>query len=252
MKLLIASDLHLELGEAWEPPPIDYDVLVLAGDIDAGTKGFERFRSRDGRPLIYVCGNHEYYGRSLQATLDELRALSSHDAHFLENSSVQIGDVRFLGATLWTDFELHGLAKRREVMATAAEQMADYDRIFVSKDGPKPVRLTPADTLRLHQESRAWVTCELAKSHAGPTVVVTHAAPSLQSIGLRFRTDLISASFASDLEAMIEEYQPELWVHGHTHNAADYHIGATRIVGNPKGYPGERFVGFRDGLVIEV
>lgn len=252
MKLLIASDLHLELGEAWTPPPVDYDVLVLAGDIDAGTRGFERFRSRDGRPLIYVCGNHECYGRSLQATIDELRALSSYDTYFLENSSVEIDGVRFLGSMLWTDFELHGLAKRREAMAVAAEQMADYSRIFVRKDGPKPVRLTPADTLRLHQESRAWLTCELAKPFGGRTVVVTHAAPSLRSIAPRFRVDLISASFASNLETMIEEYQPALWVHGHTHNHADYCIGRTRVIGNPRGYPGERGVGFRPGLVIEV
>lgn len=252
MKLLIASDLHLELGEPWEPPPVDYDVLVLAGDIDAGTRGFERFRSQDSRPLVYVCGNHELYGRSLPAALDELRALSYGDSYFLENSSAVIDGVRFLGAMLWTDFELHGLAKRREAMAVAAEQMRDYELIYVSKDGPKATRLTPVDTLRLHQESRAWLTCELAKSHSGPTVVVTHAAPSLQSIALRFRTDLISAAFASDLEALIEEYQPTLWVHGHTHNHADYCLGRTRVIGNPRGYPGERFVGFRDGLVIEV
>ena len=256
MKLLIASDVHLEFGERWMPPDVDYDALILAGDIHIGTKGWKLYRGWMDRPLVYVAGNHEFYGQNMPATIREFRSLGADGAcvgsHFLEGSSVVIDGVRFLGATLWTDFALHGAAKKREAMAAAAEQMEDYKRIFVDKDGLKTVRLTPADTLRLHQESRGWLTRELAKPHPGPTVVVTHSAPSIQSIALRFRVDLISASFASSLDALIEEHQPALWIHGHTHNAADYHIGATRVVGNPKGYPGERFVGFRNRLVVEV
>ena len=256
MKLLIASDIHLEFGERWMPPDIDYDAIVLAGDVHVGIKGFRLYGGWMDRWMVYVAGNHEFYAQNLPATVRQLQGLGAEaervGSFYLEKSSTEIDRVRFIGCTLWTDFCLFGAGRQAEAMAVAEERMADYHKIIVAKDGPLKVRLKPADTLRMHHQSRAWIERELAKSHDGPTIVVTHHAPSLQSVPERFRDDLIAAAYASDLEAVIDRYQPALWIHGHTHVAVDYHIGATRIVANPRGYPGETYAGFRPRLVVEV
>ncbi|WP_407280870.1 metallophosphoesterase [Aromatoleum evansii] len=256
MKLGIASDVHLEFGEPWEPADLDYDVLVLAGDIDVGTKGFKRFRGWRGRWMIYVAGNHEFYGQNMPATVRQLHGLRAEaeraGSFFLEKSSTVVEGVRFLGTTLWTDFQLFGTHRRGEAMNAAEEQMTDYRKIVALKDGPTKVMLSAVDTLRIHEYARDWLAHELAQPHDGPTVVVTHHAPSIQSIAPRFRGDLVTAAYASNLEGLILEHQPTLWIHGHSHVACDYRIGATRVVANPKGYPGETFVGFQPRLVVEV
>lgn len=256
MKLLIASDIHLEFGERWMPPDIDYDVLVLAGDIHVGTRGYKLYRGWMDRPLLYVAGNHEFYGRVLPATIREFHGLGAEGervlSFFLEKSTAEIDGVRFLGCTLWTDFEVFGCDRRDEAMAVAVRTMRDYWKIYVAKDGPTKVLLSPHDTLRFHKQSREWLAKELAKPHDGPTVVLTHHAPSVRSIPPRYRDDLVSAAYASNLEPLIEEFQPAAWIHGHTHVGVDYHIGATRIVCNPRGYPGETFVGYGPRLVLEI
>lgn len=255
MKLYVASDLHLEFGNDWKPLDIDYDVLVLAGDIHKTTKGFRRYRGWNDRRMVYVAGNHEFYRQNLPATLREFQGLRAESelagSFFLEKSSAEIDGVRFLGCTLWTDFLVHGEALQADAMTIAGDEMSDYSSIVILKDGPTKVKLAPDDTLRLHQQSRAWLERELAKPHDGPTVVVTHHAPSIRSVE-RYRSDLISAAYASNLEALIERYQPALWIHGHSHTACDYQIGQTRVVCNPRGYPAETFTGFRPRLVIEI
>ena len=118
--------------------------------------------------------------------------------------------------------------------------------------GDAPVRrLVPADTVRWHEASRAWLTARLGEQHVGPTLVVTHHAPHPASLDPRFAGDGTDCFFASDLSALIERHGPDVWVHGHVHQRRDYIVGCTRIVCNPRGYPGERS-GFDPGLVIEV
>ncbi|AKU11646.1 Metallophosphoesterase [Azoarcus sp. CIB] len=256
MRLYIASDIHLEFGERWMPSDLDYDVLVLAGDVHSSTKGFKLFRGWMGRWMIYVAGNHEFYGRNMPATVRQLQGLGAEaerdGSFFLEKSSTVIDGVRFLGTTLWTDFELFGADRRSEAMDAAEGQMTDYFKIVILKDGPTAVLLAPSDTRRLHAYARDWLAHELARPHDGPTVVVTHHAPSMQSIAQRFRDDLVTAAYASNLEALIQEHQPALWIHGHTHVACDYNIGSTRILANPKGYPSELATGFRQNLIVQV
>lgn len=210
MKILVASDIHLEFGERWMPPDIDYDVLVLAGDIHVGTRGFSLYRGWMDRWMIYVAGNHEFYGQNMPATVRQLQGLGAEaervGSFYLEKSSTEIDGVRFLGCTLWTDFCLFGGDRQAEAMAVAEETMADYAKIIVAKDGPTKVKLAPRDTLRFHERARDWLTRELAKPHDGPTVVVTHHAPSIHSIAPRFCDDLVSAAYASNLEPLIEEF----------------------------------------------
>jgi Icc-related predicted phosphoesterase len=102
----------------------------------------------------------------------------------------------------------------------------------------------------MHQDSRRFIETAL-KSDPISTVVVTHHLPHARSVPARFKGDLLNAAYASDLSQVIEEHQPALWVHGHTHDSSDYHVSATRIVCNPRGYEDEN-PRFDAGLVVTV
>ena len=150
----------------------------------------------------------------------------------MSDDDLTLGGIRFLGSTLWTDLRLDTWSLK-DAMRSARRSMNDYRRIRRRASGKhKYVRAT--DLLALHRASRAWLDGHLAQPHAGPTVVVTHHAPhpaSLPAPGFD-----LAHCYASDLSPLIDARQPDLWVHGHLHSRADYRIGATRIVCNPRGH----------------
>jgi Icc-related predicted phosphoesterase len=248
MRVRFFSDLHLEFGP-FEPPPAEADVVVLAGDVHLGVRGVRWAREAfPDKPVVYVPGNHEYYGHALPRLTEKMRdAARDSQVHVLDEEAVRIGDTTFLGATLWTDLELFG---NRE-LAEASVQLAltDYERIRVS---PKYRRLRPADTRKLHLYARTWLEAELARDPSGPAVVVTHHAPTPLSLDARFPTDPIQAGYASDLEELIRRHRPALWIHGHTHARHDYRVGETRVVCNPRGYTDEPVEEFDPAWTIEV
>ena len=188
------------------------------------------------RPTLFVAGNHEFYGSDLQTTLATLRSEAAGSAvHVLEHDAWHHGPVRFLGCTLWSDHRLHATEEARaEGERHAMAFVRDFSRIAVTPAAPDT--LTPAIAQRLCDDAVAWLEARFAEPHAGPTVVVTHFAPSRLSIHPRFAGSPINACFVSDLAARIERWQPRLWLHGHTHDSFDYRIGATRVVCNPRGY----------------
>ena len=195
MRLHILSDLHLEF-EPFTPPAIEADAVILAGDVSTGRNGLKwALKTFPDRPVIYVLGNHEFYGQKLQKLIKELRELADGtNVHLLENGNLTIGDVVFLGATLWTDFALNGNPIVSEV--TAQTSMNDYRRI---RTLPRYSRLKPSDTRRLHMESRRWLE-DQAFAHTGrKVVVVTHHAPSRESIPPAFAGDPCNPAFASDM-----------------------------------------------------
>ena len=62
------------------------------------------------KQIIYVLGNHEFY-RPKDSEVDRgvsRRLRLASNIHVLENDAIEIGDVIFLGTTLWTDFRLNG------------------------------------------------------------------------------------------------------------------------------------------------
>lgn len=133
-------------------------------------------------------------------------------------------------------------------MQRAKQMMNDFSCI---KKDRKP--FTPADSIALHVASRAWLTARLEEPFAGTTVVVTHHLPSSKSVAARYASNLLTPAFASDLDGLIAGDRVALWIHGHTHDAFDYEINGTRIVCNPRGYPGEKKdASFRSDLVITV
>lgn len=236
MRLQIASDLHLESLE-WKFPAfrgvaaVAADVLVLAGDIAKGSRALELFGDWHC-PVVYVPGNHEFYGGDVSAVLAELaqRAAAFPNVKILAPGIWTHGDVRFIGCTLWTDYAVFGAERVDAAMATCAEKIADHHCIRGAGDRP----FLPADALALHRAQRQWLCQRLQEPFAGKTVVVTHHGPHRNSIAPAYAADLTSAAYASDLEDCLGI--AELHIHGHIHESFDYPIGRTRVVANPQGY----------------
>lgn len=255
MKLWIISDLHLEFGQPFDrQPPPEADVMVCAGDML--TRGIvpsiEWLAANipSSMPVVYTAGNHEYFGASVQESIRDARLLRDRypHIHFLENEAVEIGDIRFVGATLWTDFRLNG-GDPELATAVAQSGMNDYKKIKYSKLPYQ--KFKPVHAYRKHHESCAFLKTALEEPSTRKTVVLSHHAPSLKSIPPEFKADPMSACYASDLEDLIVEGRPDVWVHGHVHQKADYRIGETRVIANPRGYPGERTT-FDPQLIIEI
>jgi len=275
MKLAVLSDLHLEFDRAAEReqgrlrrgkerktlegqghphlgPNLGgllgdkdncrVDAVLLAGDIDVGLQcldyGVELSAWLD-RPVVQIAGNHEFYGMDMADFFEGLPENQTGKHHFLEKQSVVLetptGAVRILGCMLWTDFGLFGDDRRLEAMRLSGRVLVDFTDIRL--DGKE---FTPGKAMSLFEESRDWLEAELSQPFSGETVVMTHHAPSRSSIAKEYGNDPVSAAFASDLEALIRAYRPALWVHGHTHASADYQVGRTRVVCNPRGYRGRK------------
>lgn len=237
------SDLHLEMRRQREllppltPPPAGALVL-LAGDIAAGVDGIrwaaETFPEHQ---IGYVLGNHEFYGGSFRTLVDVARAeASGTNVHLLEGDTWDAApDVRVLGATLWTDFDLWGPESR---LAAMHESRRLADATLIECEG-RP--LSPADTRERHLHTVAWLEAELrrAAKDGVAAVVLTHHAPHPLGLMPQHRTpsNLLSAAFASDLSHLMDgPAAPVLWVFGHTHHSVDAVVGQTRVISNQAGY----------------
>ena len=272
MKIHYISDVHLEFGNwprRWPLADLDCDVHVLAGDIAIGLAGLDWSLRSFKRPVVYIAGNHEFFGqRPMKLFWEKARAkVAGTHVHLLENEAMVIEGVRFLGATLWTDFCLFGRARRIELMNHCAQRMTDYQRIYLAtRRGRRQIeprgpdrpgdRLTTTHVLNLHEASVAYLQALLAVPHDGPTVVTTHHAPHPRSLLYQEPSAKIDAAYASDLTRhglLDRPLAPTLWIHGHTHVAADYEVGATRVVCNPRGYVGDALVeGFDPGRIVQI
>lgn len=260
MRIALYSDLHLEMAlhpkglPAWEAPELDVDVVILAGDIGSHTRGIEwaanAFRQCPVSPdIIYVAGNHEYYGEHIASlTADMRKTAAKLGIHFLENNAIEIGGVRFIGTTLWSDFELYGDDRSTASIHEARGHISDYSTIF----GANRKFVEPRDTIQLHREARTFLESELAKPFDGKTVVVTHFAPHLDCVEKRFEGGLLTPYFTVDMAPLMEKRPIALWAFGHTHYNVDFVDHGCRVISNQRGYPREQSPGFRDDLVIEV
>jgi predicted phosphodiesterase len=244
MNVLPLSDLHLEFGV---PPDIDgglvslADVIVLAGDIHLGTKGIEwAAKAFPDKQVIYVPGNHEYYGGHIHHTATEMQEIANElGIAYLDNKAITINGVRFIGSTLWTDFKLFGIANEWFCLQ-AAKRLNDFDGQIRGRQpgGVRPYFLAH-QSAQCHATAKAFIrreldTCLLTGEQS---VVVTHHAPSMKSVAPRFEKDLFSACFASNLDGLVSK--ADLWLHGHTHDSFDYNIPGERsgrVFCNPRGY----------------
>lgn len=281
MRLAVMSDLHLEFETApargrnrhlpclrEEAPAVDADLVLLAGDIHTKARSAAWAARSFQVPVVMVGGNHHGWGDYLFASIAKERRAAAKCGSFpcgtprvtvLEREIFvheKDGErVRIVGATMWTDFALFGEGLRPMIQARAGREMNDYARIKMREFGPwrETRRLEPDDTARIHAMSVQFIREALARDFDGKTVVMTHHAPSPRSIAPKYAADQMSAAYASDLERLIGTFQPTLWVHGHIHDSADYRLGDTRIVCNPRGYfPSDMNPAFVWGKVIEI
>lgn len=247
MRLQILSDLHLEFAHI-QIEASDADVIVLPGDIWKGDGGIYWARETwPDKPIVYVAGNHEFYGKVRKETLAKLHiAAEKTGVHFLDNDEVVIDGVRFLGSTLWTDFELNG--DKNADIVNAQNRISDFRVIHEGN-----AHFSPMDSIVLHEKSIAWLTEKLDEEYEGKTIVVTHHLPSMLSVAERFKSEALNAAFASNLDHVFGK--SELWIHGHTHDSFDYTVNGTRVLCNPRGYcieSREENDGFNPNLIVEL
>lgn len=230
MRLHILSDLHLST-HGMPSPEVAADLTILAGDIRRPAAEAMQWAAGLGRPVLYVPGNHEFYGGAIPQVRQALaRSAREYGIGLLDQSTCTIGGVRFVGTTLWTDFELFGAGGKDLAMTASAQFMRDFAAIR-NADGSV---FTPADAAALFTEQYAWPAAVLEEPFAGSTVVITHHAPTPRSVHPRFAASPVSAAFVSDCSALMG--RAVLWIHGHTHDSFDYTANGTRVVCNPRGY----------------
>lgn len=270
MKIHVLSDLHLDCN-MMHVPMTDADVVVLAGDIwEGGVMWIEWAMTKWLlNPVIYVPGNHEFYGADIDLQREELRSLAAEFPNLLWLDSVGtvIKDVAFFGVTLWTDFLFHAqdgnAVAHHASLAEAARCIPDYQEITV--DGRK---LRPEDTailcdIQKNQLRKVLLSSDdalktqLNAKHIRKRVVITHHAPSARSVHAKYANSPLTPSFASRLDDTV--MLADLWIHGHTHDSCDYVLKRadgheTRVVCNPRGYSRGRKneYSFNQRLVIEV
>lgn len=242
MKLYVLSDLHNEFSQ-FEPEPGDYDLVILAGDIDVRSRGVMWANEAFTCPVIYVCGNHEFYGSHIDHNLRKMKEAALAHVHVLENEVFIWNQTRFLCTTAWTDFSSSG--NLVAAAQTAWDWMNDF-RVIRTEENFR--RLRPSDLINRNHASRDWLAKELDKPFVGKTLVVTHHAPVPEVMGEKHDGHL-SAAYANSWHSLLEK--ADLWVFGHTHRSIDVTFGRCRVVSNPRGYPNEK-TGFASGLVISL
>jgi Icc-related predicted phosphoesterase len=260
VKLQIVSDIHLEFRDI-QINNAGADILCLAGDICVARHLYknnplgERYRqffnqiSSEFDQILYIPGNHEYYNGCWNDTIEQLRdALDPWDNIILMNNSwLNFGSTRIVGTTLWTDFN----NRDPLTMLSAKDMMNDYKVVKIRR-GDIYHKLRPQDTLAGHEA--ALETIKLAtETWDNNVMVLGHHAPSRNSIHQKYRHDLLgNGNFCSNLdEFILSQPKIKLWVHGHVHDSHDYNIGETRILCNPRGYPGE-YPSFNPNLIVEI
>jgi Icc-related predicted phosphoesterase len=275
VKIHLLSDLHSDIdgNDLKSLPRVDADVTIVAGDAMApGHLAIRRVRELlpEAENLIYVPGNHDYYSffdkkrpelglkTTWEAQRFELmpRAAEDNGLVLLDDKSVEIDGVTFIGATLWSDMRCRPFYMSHADAVRDAMRMNDY-RVIKRNPGRGKDRLKPATTIDLHKASVDYISACLQSSAQSDTVVVTHHAPSPRSLR-NWQPERPQAfgeldwCYASDLEFLMQDNTaPALWLHGHIHANRDYQVGGTRVVCNPRGYPGEN-ADFDPGFIVEL
>ncbi len=258
MKITYCSDLHLNLGDFSLLESPEADVLVLAGDIFIASELLylqDRNNSISAwimdridsyvdfinqccslyKNVILIMGNHEHYDGTFNDTAEIINDIFSglKNLHFLDNSSVMIQDVCFIGGTLWTDMNKQHL----DTIEIMTEEMNDYHHIFFD-NGVFLRNFEVEDGIQEHNKTLSFIK-ESVKIH-NKVVVVTHHAPSIRSEHPRYKKEnLLNFAYHSDLDSFIlDNPQIKYWIHGHTHKRHNYQVGETNILCNPRGYLG--------------
>ena len=246
MNIRILSDLHLEFGMLELPvlPGEENDVLVLAGDVGIAKKEdtfkpFLEVMSQRFQHVFYIMGNHEHYHGSIIRSVPKIKEACDHlkNLHVVERGVMRVNDVSFIGATLWASY-----SRANPLIFEKARYWMNDHRLI--RTGPLRMpyqkRFRPEDAYYTFLDTMNWIfpTIEEEKATGRKVVVVTHHAPSLQSIAPQFRNHELNGAYASSLDDDIIKSKPEVWIHGHTHSSFAYQVGQTAVICNPRGYVG--------------
>jgi Icc-related predicted phosphoesterase len=240
LRILSFSDLHLEFrpGAVTGFDRLDGDLLVLAGDIVSllDLRSLDHLLQQWSKPVLYVIGNHELYTRRpMRAEISNFKSWLAENhphVHLLCDEAITIDGVNFFGGTMWTDFNRSNPLD----MLIASEQISDFELIYQTRTQ----RLTPEDTVTMHSSYKGKLLEWLVRGPTGPRVVISHHAP-VSNQATKHRESQLQPAFNSlDMMPLIEDFQPDLWIYGHTHECDDQMLGATRIISNQLGYPQER------------
>jgi len=263
MKFKLLSDLHLEFCgiqtfykeddiPIWQPTVCEDDkntVLLLPGDIHVGRKArpwLEEMCERFAH-VVYILGNHEFYNNEWYDVKEYwMWANTPINLHFLDDGVLYLDDVRIIGGTLWT-----GVSDPHMIWQ-GPKRMTDYQIITIREHG-KVRKLNVGDTNKAHFETKEFIRNELEQEWEGNTIVMTHHLPHPLCVAEYFKGSDLNAFFVTDLDYIIEKYDIDYWVHGHTHANVDVEVHGTRILCNPMGY--HRVClnqDFNEGLVFDL
>ena len=235
MKAKIVSDQHLEFHAAGGSyrkyfqaiHPADGEraaICIVAGDFDVISQRSRAFFSelcnRENH-VLFVPGNHEYYGCKEMTAVDE--ALLEIEQNMPNLTVLRTGapfhfaERRFLGDTMW-------LPKSPDLILSAS--LVNDSRLI-----PHVIEEAGAR----HQRFRNWLSHELRVGD----IVVTHHLPSERSTPDVYRASATQPWFVAGGVESLFSRKPSVWIHGHTHQRCDYWMNETRVICNPMGYPNE-------------
>lgn len=306
MKIAVCSDLHLEFDELKPTHSLfknieEADLLILGGDIfvadslrEGSIRSFNQRRivleflgnvCRTYKHVIYIMGNHEHYHGDFKYTPDLIQATASqyNNLHFLNNQTVDIDGITFVGGTMWTDMN----KEDPDTLFTIRRRMNDFigvdnsnrmvqrkvplyaknpdgsgtymlnEKGYYIQIGEKtkeaPSTFSPEDAVEEHKKFLAFLKETIADKEK--VVVCTHHTPTYASCHPRYADDkVMNGGYHNDLsELILDNPQIKLWTHGHTHDRFDYMVGTTRVVCNPRGYAGHESIADRfSPQVVEV
>ena len=276
MQLKILSDLHMQagfdtlefkkFGIKLNSTDHQHQTLVLAGDELTWGRQYRSWMANVAhlfKHVVVVPGNHFYYGQDIKQVKMGVESWNAvecpSNVHLLDNRSIVLDGVHFVGSTLWTDMK-----KNDPLVKLAVEQgLNDFRYIHNGGGMAGDQYLTAAATVEFHQTALAFIEKAVSEFQDMPTVILTHHMPSLQSVHEMYRSldnSGLNHGFASDLDDFIYKLSPDYWIHGHTHSSCSYRMGQTKVICNPAGiYMPDHFAGlgfenpdFDPDLVVEI
>lgn len=223
MRFQIISDTHLEFhrdkGKYFcENIPVLTSTLVIAGDFATNNliiSGISILAKRFEN-VIYVCGNHEYYGAERKDIHNNMMKLKKRFPNFywLDNGAVTIEGQKFIGGTMWFS--------ERPDNFLYESLINDFSYIYNFRKW-------------VYDKNRETINFFKNNMDKG-CVVITHHAPCSVSTSEEFKGDKSNRFYICDQSELIREKKPAFWIHGHMHQPVSYWLYDTRVESNPFGY----------------